>query len=162
MARNAIAAAGELWRSIDRLSSELAEEIGSALQIGIGIHTGVSVVGSVGLPGQTSIQFLGDTGNIASRLESLTKETRCTMIVSVSTVIAAGMTGHGWPEADLEIRGLSEPLPAFLICDRDELASSRALAPVRRHDRGGKVIPGKRLRETGRDALDLAACRADE
>jgi adenylate cyclase len=109
-ARNALAAAAELWRSIDRLSSELAEEIGSALQIGIGVHTGLSVVGSVGLPGQTSIQFLGDTGNVASRLESLTKETRCTMIVSASTVLAAGMTGRGWREANLEIRGLSEPL----------------------------------------------------
>ena len=126
-ARNALAAAAELWRSIDRLSSELAEEIGSALQIGIGVHTGLSVVGSVGLPGQTSIQFLGDTGNVASRLESLTKETRCTMIVSASTVLAAGMTGRGWREANLEIRGLPEPLAAFLIRDRDELASAEGV-----------------------------------
>jgi len=123
-ATRALSAAAELWRSIDRLSSDLAEDLGGALKIGIGVHTGVSVVGPVGLPGERSIQFLGDTGNIASRLESLTKELMCTMIVSASTVVAAGVTSPGWRRTNLEIRGLSEPLPAFLISDRDELASA--------------------------------------
>jgi adenylate cyclase len=127
-ARSALAAAAELWRSIDSLSSDLAGELGSALTIGIGVHTGVSVVGPVGPPSQRSIQFLGDTGNIASRLENLTKETGCTMIVSASTVAAAGLTGHGWREANLEIRGLSEPLPAFLIRNCEELTSAERAA----------------------------------
>jgi len=89
-ARNALAAGAELWRSIDRLSSDLAEDLGGALKVGIGVHSGLSVVGRVGLPGQTSIQFLGDTGNIASRLEGLTKKTACTMIVSATTLQAGG------------------------------------------------------------------------
>jgi hypothetical protein len=46
------------------------------------------------------------------------------MIVSASTVLAAGMTESRWRRANLEIRGLSEPLPAFIIDDRDELASA--------------------------------------
>jgi adenylate cyclase len=121
-ARNSLTAAEALWRFIDRLSADFAEELG-VLKFGIGVHTGLSVVGNVGLRGQTSIQFLGDTGNIASRLESLTKETACTMIVSASTIAAAGMSTPVWLGADLEIRGRSEPLPAFLIFDRDELAS---------------------------------------
>ena len=122
-ARNALAAAEELWRSVDQLSLDLADEVGGALRIGIGIHTGVSVVGSVGLPGRQSIQFLGDTGNITSRLEGLTKETACTMIVSASTVAAAGLSAPGWRAANLEIRGLPEPLASFLIRDRGELAN---------------------------------------
>ena len=126
-ARNALTAAEALWRFIDRLSADFAEELG-VLKFGIGVHTGLSVVGKVGLPGQTSIQFLGDTGNIASRLESLTKETACTMIVSASTIAAAGMSTPGWLRADLEIRGRSEPLPAFLVFDRDELASVALMA----------------------------------
>jgi adenylate cyclase len=81
-----------------------------------------------GLPGQTSIQFLGDTGNIASRLEGLTKETACTMIVSATTIAAAGVSSAGWREADLEIRGRSEPLPTFLVFDREELASVALMA----------------------------------
>ncbi len=120
--RNALTAAEALWRFIDRLSADFAEELG-ALKFGIGVHTGLSVIGRVGFPGQTSIQFLGDTGNIASRLESLTKETGCTMIVSASTIAAAGMSPPGWVGADLEIGGLSDPLPAYLVFDREELAS---------------------------------------
>ena len=113
-ARNALTAAESIWRLIDRLSADFAEELG-ALKFGIGLHTGLSVIGKVGLPGQTSIQFLGDTGNIASRLESLTKETACTMIVSASTIAAAGMSPPRWLTAHLEICGRSEPLPAFLV-----------------------------------------------
>ena len=125
-ARSALAAAEELWRSIERLGADLVEELGGALKFGIGIHTGLSVIGSVGLPGQRSIQFLGDTGNIASRLESLTKETACTMIVSALTVAIAGAPAPNWRRADLEIRGRSEPLPAFLVFDRTELANAAA------------------------------------
>jgi adenylate cyclase len=122
-ARSTLAAAEDVWRSIDRLGADLVEEVGGALKFGIGIHTGLSVIGSVGLPGQRSIQFLGDTGNIASRLESLTKETACTMIVSASTVAAVGVPVPGWRRADLEIRGRRELLPAFLVFDLVELAS---------------------------------------
>jgi adenylate cyclase len=121
-ARNALTAAESVWRLVDKLSEDFAEELG-ALKFGIGVHTGLSVIGRVGLPGQTSIQFLGDTGNIASRLEGLTKEAACTMIVSASTILAAEMSTPGWVAADLEIRGRSEPLPAFLVFDREELAS---------------------------------------
>ena len=124
-ARNALAAAAELWRSIVRLSSDLAEDLGGALKVGIGVHSGLSVVGRVGLPGQTSIQFLGDTGNIASRLEGLTKKTACTMIVSATTLQAGGVATPGWRTANLEIRGLNEPIPSFLIFDRDELLRAR-------------------------------------
>jgi adenylate cyclase len=123
-ARSALVAVAKLWWSIDQLSSDLAEELDGALLIGIGVHTGLSVIGPIGPPDQRSIHFLGDTGNIASRLESLTKETGCTAIISASTVLAAGMTGSGWRRTNLEIRGLSEALPAFLIYDRDELASA--------------------------------------
>jgi len=38
-----------------------------------------------------------------------------------ASVRAAGRAGPGWRQVNLEIRGLSEPLPAFLIRDRDEL-----------------------------------------
>jgi adenylate cyclase len=93
-ARNALTAAESVWRLVDQLGEDFAEELGT-LKFGIGVHTGLSVIGRVGLPGQTSIQFLGDTGNIASRLESLTKEAACTMIVSASTIAAAGISTPG-------------------------------------------------------------------
>jgi adenylate cyclase len=122
--RNAFAAAEELWRSLEKLGADLAMELSGPLKFGIGVHTGLSVVGMVGLAGQTSIQFLGDTGNLASRLENLTKEMGCTMIVSAATVAAAGISSPDWRPADLEIRGKSERLKAYLVFDRSQLAGT--------------------------------------
>lgn len=67
-------AVAEVWASVDKVSEELSAEIGSPLRFGIGVHCGVSVVEALGLPEEATIQFLGDTGNVAARLEDLTKE----------------------------------------------------------------------------------------
>jgi adenylate cyclase len=81
---------GRRRQAIEKVSEELAAEIGSPLRFGIGVHSGVSVVGALGLPDQATIQFLGDTGNVAARLEGLTKEMNCVAIVSAATLDAAG------------------------------------------------------------------------
>ncbi len=126
--RNALAAAEAIWRSLDRLGADFAEELSGGLRFGIGVHTGLSVVGTVGLPGERSVQFLGDTGNVAAKLEGLTKETKCTMIVSAATVAAAGISIPDWRRADLAIPGKVDPAPAYLIFDRGGLASLAFIA----------------------------------
>ena len=120
-ARQALMAAESLWRAIDQVSADLAAEIGSPLRFGIGLHSGTSVVGPVGPSDQTSLQLLGDTGNVAARLESLTKEMNCTMIVSTQTLAAAGWQRPHWRHAEVVIRGRDAVMAAFLINRREEL-----------------------------------------
>ena len=126
--RNALAAAEAIWRSLDRLGADFAQELNGGLGFGIGVHTGLSVVGMVGLVGEQSVQFLGDTGNVAAKLEGLTKETECRMIVSAATVAAAEIEPAGWRRADLAIPGKSELTPVFLISDRGGLESLASIA----------------------------------
>lgn len=109
-ARDALAAAADAWAAIDELSGALYEDIGGNLQFGIGIHCGLTVVGSVGLPGQPSVQFLGDTGNVAARLEAMTKELSCRLVVSQDTFTTAGYDRPGWVEAEVAIRGRGDAL----------------------------------------------------
>jgi len=55
------------------------------LQHGIGIHTGESLAAIIGSPQRGSYSLVGDNINIASRLQSLTKEFSCKMILSKDT-----------------------------------------------------------------------------
>jgi adenylate cyclase len=121
-ARNALIAANAIWRAIDNISRDLAEEIGASLAFGIGLHSGLSVLGAVGHPDRPSLQFLGDTGNVAAKLESLTKERGCKLIVSMATLATAQ-----WPQrvgrvANVNIRGHDSDTEVILIDGRLELS----------------------------------------
>jgi adenylate cyclase len=120
-ARQALAAAAAIWRNIDQISAELAGDIQSPLRFGIGIHSGPAVLGALGPPDRPSLQFLGETGNIAARLQGLTKEMNCAMIVSAVTAATAGLKQPSWRSADVDIRGGDIRISVFLIDRCDDL-----------------------------------------
>jgi adenylate cyclase len=81
-ADQAVAAARELLRQLDTLNAELAREGDAPLCLGIGIHSGPALVGCIGakisLPdGSTGLRkeltAIGETVNLAQRMEQLTK-----------------------------------------------------------------------------------------
>ncbi len=85
-ARDAFAAALALWDGIDTLNQELAAELREPLRIGIGLHVGPAVVGTIAAAGLSSLQFLGDTGNLAAKFQAETRRLDCTLIASVQAV----------------------------------------------------------------------------
>ena len=70
----AVAAAREILSAMGRLNAQLRTENTQPIEISIGIHTGEAVVGHIGSKERYEYTAIGDVVNVASRLESLTKE----------------------------------------------------------------------------------------
>lgn len=86
-ARDAFRAAEALWRGLDALNLELGRELSEPLRFGIGLHLGVAVVGLRWDGGMEGMPFLGDTGNVAARLESETKRLDSILVASREAVL---------------------------------------------------------------------------
>ncbi len=75
----------EMRRRLVDLNKEFVEKGWPSLRHGIGIHTGDALAANIGSPDRLSYLLVGDTINIASRLQSLTKEVGTEMIISAAT-----------------------------------------------------------------------------
>lgn len=71
-ARHAVAAALEMAQVLEEFRREIPE-LGEHFDVGIGIHTGPAVVGFIGSQARLDYTVIGDTVNLASRIEGLTK-----------------------------------------------------------------------------------------
>ncbi len=85
-ADDAVKAGNELYKRIV-LDPDTAKELNvSSINIGIGLHSGMAMVGIVGESERMSGTVISDTVNLSSRLESLTKQFKTAMLISKDTV----------------------------------------------------------------------------
>src|SRR5262245_49578290 len=82
-AQRAVRAGREIVTSIGALNARLEREKGVRLAVRVGIHTGLVVVGEIGATGRREQLALGDTPNIAARIQGLARPD--TVIVSAAT-----------------------------------------------------------------------------
>ena len=127
--REAIAGAVEMHRRMDRLNHSLESELGRKLRIGVGVHSGDAIVGTMGPPTRPILSSIGDNVNIAARLESLTKDFNCGIVVSVDTAERARVDLSDFPVCDAELRGRGETITIYTLPeDADPFAEKKMLA----------------------------------
>lgn len=79
--QRALRASVMMCERLDRLRKELGFE----LEHGIGIHTGIALAANIGSPSRLSYALVGDTVNIASRIQELSKDLGFKILISEST-----------------------------------------------------------------------------
>ena len=120
--RAALDAAAEIALSIDTLTRELGDELEAPLRIGIGIHTGPAVVGQMGYGVARYLTAVGDTVHVASRLQELTKQHDCQLVISQPVADHAGFDVVGLPRLTLSVRNRAEPVVTYMVKDARRLA----------------------------------------
>jgi len=120
--RQALTAAQRMVDQVQMLSQALAEELAEPLRIGVGIHCGPAVVGRMGYGATIHLTAIGDTVNVASRLQDLTKEFSCHLVISEEVAQQAGLNLSALPRHEITVRNRREALAIFVVDDVAALA----------------------------------------
>ncbi|OBF42211.1 cyclase [Mycobacterium sp. ACS1612] len=92
----------------------VADRFGGELRIGIGINTGVVIAGTIGGAGHLEFTLIGDTTNVAARVEQLTKTTADAILLTRNTLDAMVIPPHGLTDRGAHaLKGKSAPVHVF-------------------------------------------------
>jgi adenylate cyclase len=134
---NACDAAVDMLEQIDEVNAAREQEAKDGghvyipLKVGIGLNTGVSVVGNMGSDLKFNYSVLGDSVNLASRLEGQTKEYGFPIIVGSNTAMAV-KDRFAILELDfIMVKGKTEPEVIYAIAGREDVMHSARFQRLR-------------------------------
>ncbi len=110
-ADNAIQTAIDMQNRLETLNKELKAEGFSPIEIGIGMNTGVATVGYIGSEQRSEYTAIGDTVNLASRLQSCAKGGQ--IFISEATAKAAEKILSLIPQPPLKVKNRVQPVSMF-------------------------------------------------
>ena len=118
--KNALKGAAMITTYLNELNDELSTDDIEPLRLGIGIHSGNAIIGKMGYGEASTDTAIGDTVNIASRLEQLTKDYSCQLMFSSIVAENAELDKTKLNSVKTKIRGKKDYLEAFYCGSADE------------------------------------------
>ncbi len=125
--REAISGAQAIFARMEQLNARLHDELGHDLEIGIGIHAGEAIIGSMGPPQSPIVSALGDNVNIAARLEAQTKELGAPLVLSARTARYAGIDFSHCQMHTIHVKGRVHPIDVYAVDDMEKIMISETL-----------------------------------
>ena len=125
-----------MQRAMDRLQPQFAEMGAGVVALRIGLHSGPAIVGNMGSEDRFDYTALGDTVNLAARLEGVNKTYGTRILLSAATVAALTRPCALRPIDRVRVKGKALPVDIFTPCDDSDLIAKteRALAAYRDAD----------------------------
>ena len=122
------------------MNRALVNELPQPIDVGIGIHGGDVIIGTMGYREHAQTTAIGEAVHVASRLQELTKEYRCQLVVSEVVGTLAGVPLGEFPRHDIQVRGLSTPLAIRVIDSAAMLAHGEHPSLTTQTEQGAEPI----------------------
>jgi len=115
-AQRAVNCAREMHIRLEEFNRELAAENLPLIGMGVGVHTGEVVAGNMGSENRLNYTVIGDTVNVASRLESETKPVGQSPLFSQATLEAAKLDqSEASYIGPIQVKGRKQTIPVFTL-----------------------------------------------
>lgn len=116
-ADNSVNTAIEMMRSLNKFNHNQLDKGVMPLEIGIGISSGEVVSGNIGSPKRMDYTVIGDTVNLASRLEGTTKFYSCPIMICAVTHASLKDTYVSREIDSIRVKGKDRPIVVYEILD---------------------------------------------
>lgn len=114
-AQNSVKCAFDMLKKVDELQAKWLFEGKPKIEIGIGINTGEAFVGNIGSEKRLEYTVIGDTVNLASRIESYNKVYKSNFLISSSTYSQVSDFVDVIKIADVQIRGKAKKMDIYEV-----------------------------------------------
>lgn len=113
--QNAVKCAYEMLKTVERLQDKWIFEGKPKIEIGIGINTGEAFVGNIGSEKRLEYTVIGDTVNLASRIESYNKVYRTNFLISSTTYSYVCTMADVIKISEVQIRGKAKKMDIYEV-----------------------------------------------
>ncbi|MGH7806475.1 MAG: CHASE2 domain-containing protein [Thermodesulfobacteriota bacterium] len=152
---NACRSAIECLEALREINIELMGEGLPELRIRIGIHSGHAIAGNIGSDRLFHYTVIGDTVNLASRLESANKFFKTSIIISEDTLKETGNSFFTRELGSIAVKGKLQPVKVFELMDEEQAADPNKRELVSLYRRGMDFYKGRKWHEAAEVFMEI-------